>query len=191
MVARVKRRYHHGDLRAALLERAWVAVGRQGVESLSLRALAQGLGVSNAAPAHHFPNREALVLALRDEAWRRFAEALEAREGEGLRAVGRAYVEFAQAHPRHLELMFRREKRPAPQSSRAWDVLVRVVKAELGPRRQVSEAELRALAVAAWSMAHGYAAISNDGLVPSGDAVLDRVLEVVRSGLSARARTSR
>ena len=181
-------RWHHGDLRAALLDRAWKVVAKKGLEALSLRAVAQALGVSNAAPAHHFENREALIRALRDEAWLRFAVELEAHEAGGLTAVGRAYVEFARAHPRQMELMFRHEKHPAAASGRAWDVLVRAVASALPPARRKDAAEVQALAVAAWSMAHGYAAIANDGLVPTGDAVRDRVLDVVRAGLASKPR---
>ena len=64
-------KYHHGDLRTALVATAWDMVARRGVDALSLRAVADALGVSHAAPAHHFPDKESLIDALRAEAWRR------------------------------------------------------------------------------------------------------------------------
>ena len=70
-------KYHHGDLRAAIVATAWEVVAKKGVDSLSLRAVADALGVSHAAPAHHFPDKESLREALCAEAWRRFADALE------------------------------------------------------------------------------------------------------------------
>src|SRR5215213_5284560 len=54
-------RYHHGDLRNALLAAAWSALEQGGIESLSLRSLAQALGVSYAAPANHFSSKEDLL----------------------------------------------------------------------------------------------------------------------------------
>ncbi|AYV31768.1 hypothetical protein EES41_34035 [Streptomyces sp. ADI95-16] len=56
--------YHHGNLRAALLERAEVVLTASGAEGLSLRGLARDLGVSHAAPSRHFRDRQALLDAL-------------------------------------------------------------------------------------------------------------------------------
>ena len=58
-------RYHHGDLRAALIARAAEVVVADGVGALSLRELARDLGVSHGAPSRHFPDKQALL-----DAWR-------------------------------------------------------------------------------------------------------------------------
>ena len=57
-------RYHHGDLRAALIARAAEVVVADGVGALSLRELARDLGVSHGAPSRHFPDKQALLDAL-------------------------------------------------------------------------------------------------------------------------------
>ena len=59
--------YHHGDLRAALLKVATAEIERVGYESLSLRELAEKLGVSRAAPYRHFADRRALLAAVAAE----------------------------------------------------------------------------------------------------------------------------
>ncbi len=59
-----KKPYHHGDLRAQLINGAVEVIREQGVEALSLRALARRLGVSHAAPARHFANKDALLNAI-------------------------------------------------------------------------------------------------------------------------------
>ena len=59
--------YHHGDLRAALLKVAAAEIERVGYESLSLRELAEKLGVSRAAPYRHFADRRALLAAVAAE----------------------------------------------------------------------------------------------------------------------------
>ena len=58
---RTARAYHHGDLRAALVAAAQAAVEADGPEAVSLRDIAQSLGVSTAAPYRHFPDRRALL----------------------------------------------------------------------------------------------------------------------------------
>ena len=64
--------YHHGDLREALVQAALREVERGGPESISLKALAKQLGVSQPAPYRHFSDREALLAAVTAEAFRQF-----------------------------------------------------------------------------------------------------------------------
>src|ERR1700759_4947056 len=93
-----RRPYHHGDLREALISAAMSAVETGGPEALSLRDLAQSLGVSSAAPYRHFPDRKAL---LDEVAARGFADLdaayRAARDGAAdpraaLREPARAYL---------------------------------------------------------------------------------------------------
>ena len=72
-------RYHHGDLRAAVLAAAADVIARDGVDQLSLRSLAVELGVSHTAPRHHFGSREGVLTALACEGYKLLAEALEMR----------------------------------------------------------------------------------------------------------------
>ena len=110
--------YHHGDLRRALTEAAWELVREHGLDALTLREVARKVGVTHAAPYHHFESREALLDALAEEAFGALASAMEAvslRERDPvdrLMAVGRAYIDFGRAHPERLQVMFRR--RPGP-----------------------------------------------------------------------------
>ncbi len=63
--------YHHGDLRAALIKAAAAEIERGGYENLSLRELAQSLGVSRAAPYRHFADRRALLAAVASDGFDR------------------------------------------------------------------------------------------------------------------------
>ncbi len=192
-------KYHHGDLRAALLAAAWSAVAKKGVEALSLRSLADALGVSHGAPAHHFPDKEALLDALKAEAFSRFADALVAgaQAPAGLDAMGLAYVRFAVEHPHHLTLLFREGPRPPSgavleQSLRAWAVLVDSVARQVGPERAANEDELNALAMSAWAMVHGLSALWTQVTLPPGipasgpgaEALQRRAIEVLVAGMA-------
>lgn len=94
--------YHHGNLRRALLDAALPVIDEKGVDGLSLRELAAGLGVSHAALYHHFAGKSALIDALADEAGALLDERMAAAEREAgsdsrerLIAIGMAYVTFA------------------------------------------------------------------------------------------------
>src|SRR4029079_6082122 len=95
------RPYHHGNLRAALLEQAELTVRERGVEDLSLRELAREIGVSHGAPRRHFSDRQALLDALAQSGFERLGAELRAAidaAGEDFRArlqaAATAYVHF-------------------------------------------------------------------------------------------------
>lgn len=97
------RPYHHGDLRDAILHRAAEIVGEEGIEALSLRAIARDLGVSHAAPNRHFKTKAELLSALAATAWFYAREvtlaAAEAVETDNpyirLNAMGRGFLGWA------------------------------------------------------------------------------------------------
>lgn len=100
--------YHHGRLRAALIEAAADAVASHGVAALSLRALARELGVSHTAPRHHFNDKRGLLTALAADGYARLAEKLFAA-GDDFLEAGVAYVRFAIENPGHFAVMYQPE----------------------------------------------------------------------------------
>lgn len=106
------RRYHHGDLRAALIDAAAEQVEQVGIEHLSLRAVATNVGVSPSAAYHHFADKDALLTAVAIRGHERLDAAMQAaiREVPGsgapaarnrFRAAADAYLRFALDSP-HL-----------------------------------------------------------------------------------------
>jgi AcrR family transcriptional regulator len=159
-------KYHHGDLRAAVLAAAADVIARDGVDQLSLRSLAVEIGVSHTAPRHHFGSREGVLTALACEGYELLADALENAASNGdFAAVGVAYVLFAVDHPGHFAVMHRPE-------------LVDGANADLKRAQQRTAAQLNAGArthgggspeglavasIAAWSLVHGMATLQLSG----------------------------
>src|SRR3990167_10230755 len=106
-----KSRYHHGDLRAALIAEGLKLIDTAPADALSLREIARNAGVSATAVYRHFPDKAALIGALCLEGFARiaasFREAMASAEPgiEAFNAMGRAYVEFALDHPALFRLM--------------------------------------------------------------------------------------
>ena len=142
--------YHHGDLRAALLQAAGKVLEKEGLGELSLRELARRAGVSHNAPYRHFPDRDRLLAALAAEGFEMLGDALEKRPR---REMGEAYVEFALAHPQRFRLMFAGHLEHA--DPRAYDALVKSF-ADLGDDAQYA-------AAAAWGLVHGLSHLLLDG----------------------------
>ncbi|MEM9197373.1 MAG: TetR/AcrR family transcriptional regulator [Pseudomonadota bacterium] len=105
------RKYHHGDLRRALVTAGLEILREQGLAALSLRACAARAGVSHAAPRNHFDGLSGLIAALRAEGFRRHTTAMQQgidQEPHNRRHIGalRGYVGFAMEHPDLYRLMF-------------------------------------------------------------------------------------
>ena len=112
--------YHHGSLRQALLDEGRSLLAEQGLAAVTVRELARRTGVSYAAPARHFPSREALLDAIADEGFAELTRVLQSSQladdlQERLRAYAHAHIRFAAANGALMELMFSR----TPGSDRA------------------------------------------------------------------------
>jgi AcrR family transcriptional regulator len=172
-------RYHHGDLRKALIEKGMERLAEAPADELSLREIARSIGVSATAVYRHFPDKAALLTALCIEGDHMLAEAFRkamAKVKPGMEAfdeMGRAYVRFALAHPAVFRLMM------SPAGARrdegeASTMLVDALKGLSGPG--VTQAQRDVQRLKAWSQVHGLAMLMLDGLVPANKALIDQVI---------------
>lgn len=112
--------YHHGRLRAALLDAAERSLRERGADQLSLRDLAREIGVSHTAPRRHFSDRQALLDALAETGFVRLDTALrsaltgtdEEDFPSRVLATATAYTRFATENAALLELMYTSKHRP-------------------------------------------------------------------------------
>jgi AcrR family transcriptional regulator len=119
------RPFHHGNLRAALLDQAERTLREDGIDALSLRELARQAGVSHGAPRSHFIDRQALLDALAERGFNRLADEIGAVIAsdavdykQRLRAAAAAYVHFAVTDTALLDLMFTAKNGNAPEGLR-------------------------------------------------------------------------
>lgn len=154
-------RYHHGDLRQALVEAALEEVVQSGSEGLRLRELARRVGVNHRAVYRHFADREALVVAVAIEGWHRLAVVAErAREEseEPIRDLLRAYVHFALSNGGHYRCMLgpgSATLASGPEVSRAVLDTIRIVEREVEAQTGEKGAVVRDRVFALWGLAHG------------------------------------
>jgi AcrR family transcriptional regulator len=119
--------FHHGNLRAVLLDEAEQTLREGGVDDLSLRDLARRAGVSHGAPRSHFVDRRALLDALAERGFSRLADEVGAAGAAfaddlagRVRAVADAYVRFAVTDAALMDLMFStKTAAPSPEVSAA------------------------------------------------------------------------
>jgi AcrR family transcriptional regulator len=194
-----ERPYHHGNLRAALLEEAVRTVRERGAQELSLRELARAVGVSHGAPRRHFADRQALLEALAETGFARLGAELRAasdRAGERfeprLHAIGSAYVRFATRDAALLELMFARKRREESgtlheAADRAFSVLLEVI--DQGQRVGALERdEPQRVSLVLFAMVQGIAALVTAGIVQDeqvDELVSDAIAHFLRGSAAA------
>jgi AcrR family transcriptional regulator len=192
-----KPRYHHGALEEALVDEAVRQIRERGADQVSLRGLAQTIGVSPSAAYQHFPDKAALLQAVCGaggaELARRMRTAVGAVTQEGdagavgrLLAVGRAYVEFALAEPHLFRHMFgpaavshmsttSTDDEADDEPYEAYAILLERL-AEVSQRGllRVGVEEGPGIDVLAWSVVHGFSYLVVDGHLPAeaGDPLL-------------------
>lgn len=167
------RPYHHGDLRAALLNAALATIAERGTASLSLRELARRAGVSHAAPAHHFGDKTGLLTAVAAEGYQLLAEATSTawqRTGSFLE-VGVAYVRFATTHPAHFAVMFRPDlyRTDDPALTAARTQARAALETPAGATARAMSGEAATAGLAGWALMHGLATLWLTGNVPNPD----------------------
>jgi len=164
-------RYHHGDLRAALIDTAIELIAEQGVRSFSLAEASRRLGVSVSAPYAHFADRDELLAAVAVQAYELFYAELVPQlsqfqtPADRLAAVARAYVRFAGVHRPLFEMLFEAglDKSRHPELEAAEkpidNAFLSCVRALPDPGETTSEDLARAIE----ATAHGYTMLLLDG----------------------------
>ena len=191
-------RYHHGDLRPALVDAAIDVIAERGVRDFSMAEASRRLGVTTAAPYRHFADRDELLAAVATRALTVFAAMLSAAADavdtptERLAGMAGAYVRFAAQQRPLFDTLFNSglDKSRHPELQRAWepvDALLTTVPLEVCDG---DSAEAEALSDAIEASAHGYAMLLTDGEYGQGpdvvDATADRAIASARALIAGR-----
>ena len=166
------RPYHHGNLKAELLNASRKLIAENGIRGFTLRAAARAASVSSAAPYRHFPEKEHLLAELARQGFDRLRDALSsAAEGADqghpfnrIMAQGCAYYRFALENPADIAVMFecRLDNEQFPEvraaSEGAFGALFGECIRLLGGK--VSEQSVLDFAQTLWALVHGLALLS-------------------------------
>jgi len=162
-------RYQRGDLRRAFIDGARVMLRERGEDRFSLNELARRIGVSPASAYRHFANKEALLAAVRGDAYRQLKDELlqpfptSLGPGERVIQLGIRYVDFAVANADVFFMMF--ANRPVDSETGGTDSFVPLLDAVLEAQRshQLAAGDARTTAGAIWMTLHGIAVLHLKG----------------------------
>jgi AcrR family transcriptional regulator len=113
IIKKESQHYHHGDLKTAVLKKSAEIISTQGLEALSLRAVARDLEVSHSAPNRHFKSKSDLLSALVADIWNKmrdavlqYAERIESDDPHvQLNALGRGFLSWALENPAEFKAL--------------------------------------------------------------------------------------
>ena len=179
------KKYHHGDLKNALIQAGVEILAQEGVDGLSLRKVAQHAGVSHSAPYAHFPDKQSLIAAISTEGFNQLQTELEAaispyskNPKKQLLEGAKTYVRFAEENTDTFKIMFSgvlEKEKDYPSfveiSSKTFKLVVEVVQAcQNADILPTAPADL--MAVSVWGQVHGIVSLALEGQV--SHTVLDR-----------------
>ena len=187
-VATKPARYHHGELREALVRTVIAMVAERGdAGQVTLREVARRAGVSHNAPYRHFEDKEALLAAVATEGFHLLSAALRATRAniddgeERFVRTGLAYLRFAREHRGYLTVMHGPAvaKGRTPALQKAANDTFQILKDVAYDAREVDVIEARRLGTVAWSFLYGLATLAtNHQVPPSVDASPERLVDI-------------
>jgi AcrR family transcriptional regulator len=207
-------RYHHGDLRNALIAAAVGLARESGPDAIVLREAARRVGVTANAAYRHFDGLPDLVAAVRQAAFDALSASMLSELAElaelgptgdaatdaifHLRAIGRGYIHFALAEPGLFALAFSQYEDvnhayvAADPPDAAWNLLNTALDrlVEVGV---VAHTDRAAAVTNAWATVHGLSVLLLGPMaaVPPAarEQVIDTTLGLVVRGLAQRPKT--
>ena len=107
-------KYHHGNLKQALIDAGIKIINKEGEQGLSLRKVAAACGVSHSAPYAHYKDKDELISAIKSSVTEQFTKYLyeavdgmkEERAEKAIVAMGRSYVKFFINNPDYYQFLF-------------------------------------------------------------------------------------
>jgi AcrR family transcriptional regulator len=181
-------KYHHGNLRDALVNAALEILKTQGAEALSLRALAKATGVTQAAPYSHFRDKDELLAAIAEMGFQSLALAM-AENAAGLKVpqervekLVSSYIRFASENKALFRLMFGREladMKKFPTLAMTAGKSYALISAALSARTS-DAVDTRFLTVAVWSLCQGLADLIINGKLDPAQFGAENIDEFIR-----------
>jgi AcrR family transcriptional regulator len=188
--------YHHGNLRAALVQGGIELIEKAGIRALTLREIGKRLHVSRTAAYAHFKDKAALLAAIGEAGYIEFVKAMEAAHkgaagfAAQMDAMSLAYFRFVKEHPAHSEVMFRALLEAgggaAAESGPVFAMLKETIR-EAQRQGEVRSGDPALLARVVWALVHGVSMLQG---YSSETQFIHFSNEVLRLGLNGTSGSS-
>ncbi|MFC3739496.1 TetR/AcrR family transcriptional regulator [Paractinoplanes deccanensis] len=180
-------RYHHGDLRAALVEASFGLIAECGLQRFSVAEVARRAGVSSAAPYRHFPDRAHLLGAVSAVAARDLRTEIEGAADDAggdpkarLAAAAGAYVQCVGVTGAGMSVIFAAELYEIADDKRRDEtraLMTTLLDLAWAATDAGTHADAVRLMEATLAIAHGYATLYREGFFAARDRALDEIAD--------------
>ncbi len=194
----VESKYHHGSLRAALVNAAFKLLDEGGINAVTIRQIAKSVGVAHSAPANHFKNKRELFTALALEIFNQLSKTLQSELDpeeknlrESIHVFSKTILDFGLKHPNRYALLSRRDCFNSSNEDlyKSMEEVYQQMTRILAAHSNEKSLDVESQAIALWSMIHGYVSLRLEGALISGNDELtgkDRqiaIVDVIINGL--------
>lgn len=180
-------KYHHGNLRQALIDAGIKIINEKGEDALSLRKVAAECGVSHAAPYAHFADKDALLAAIKSSVTDQFMEQLTMATQRGGKTsteraifeMGKQYILFFKENPDYFLFLFGKQqlnvhlsmKEEHPEDYAPYLLLRELFQKYLQENNISMSTELKEIElIKTWVIVHGISAVvCMPGVTPPRD----------------------
>jgi AcrR family transcriptional regulator len=176
--------YHHGSLKRVIMDAALEMVAESGLESLSLREIARRIGVTTAAPYHHFKDRQSLLIELATAGFGELFEALKqsrdmapANEDQ-VRAAVSTYLQFGQRHRALYSIMFSGKFATHSRLQEMVSIAtasLEILSQGIATTSNLGKSKSSEAAFCAWSLVHGILTLDRNGILQENLAEQERL----------------
>ena len=178
--------YHHGNLREQILKTAFELLDEEGIDAVGIRKIARLIEVAHSAPANHFKNKHALVVALATESFRDlYSKIIKVNSKEtknfrlAIHSFSNTILEFGLKYPNRYKLLWRREYTDDENDeiSIIMEDIYTQLTSMLSEQAKKKQVDVESQAIALWSLIHGYVLLRLDENLKIG---YDEVTGVMR-----------
>lgn len=197
------KKYHHGDLKNALIKAGIEILSKEGVNGLSLRKVARKAGVSHAAPYAHFTDKQALIAAIaldgHSKIHARIEEVEAAYPNDPLKQLVQsawAYMQFGLESPAHYKITFS----GLIENEKNFPELVQVSRHSLLALQKIitdcqtagilseSKYETEVVAITLWGLIHGLVSLVIDDQISKALMAKNQPKDMVIAALQQMVR---
>jgi AcrR family transcriptional regulator len=191
--------FHHGDLKRALIDVAVTLLDQHGVTGVTIRAVAREAGVSHSAPVNHYKDRRTLLTAIAQDQFEIILKDIEFslleapnNQKDRIEVFANTMIEFGFRYPHRYQLLWRGDliDHADPRLLAVMDSIYDQLCDEIERNMPQATVDRDTIAVALWSMWHGYIDMRLSGMFlplddevtgkPRHRAMLDLFLTVLR-----------
>ncbi|MGJ8562296.1 MAG: TetR/AcrR family transcriptional regulator [Alphaproteobacteria bacterium] len=173
--------FHHGDLKRTLSDVALSLLDQYGVAGVTIRAIARAAGVSHSAPVNHYKDRRALLTAIAEQQFKIISDDIERSlsrtsndADQRIEAIAHSLMDYGFQYPNRYQLLWRsdlidhEDKDLLSIMDAVYDQLCAAIELT-APNVKFDK---HTIAVALWSMVHGYVDMRLSGMfVPMNDEI--------------------